>query len=122
LAADCLSALSGQVFQQFTRFYIAITRYNIPMAKFGKKPFTSKVCPSCGIEKLRSEYYKKGATVSHKCKPCSLAAIRENAVNYIGKYSEYQNQCGAINTLLTLNIKPQLKNIMRHIMKQIKIG
>ena len=62
------------------------------MAKFGKKPFRSKVCPVCGIEKPRSEYYKKGATVSHKCKPCSLAVIRENAVKYIGKYSDYQNQ------------------------------
>ena len=41
--------------------------------KAGKKPFTSKVCPACSVEKPRSDYYKKGDTVSYRCKPCSLA-------------------------------------------------
>jgi integrase len=60
--------------------------------KPGPKPFVEKTCPACGVTKPRSEYYKKGETVSHKCKPCSLAAIRERAPKYIGKYSEYQNE------------------------------
>ena len=39
--------------------------------KPGKKPFTSKVCPACNVEKPRSDYYKKGANcVSTLCKPC----------------------------------------------------
>jgi uncharacterized Zn finger protein (UPF0148 family) len=60
--------------------------------KPGKKPFTEKTCPRCGVLKPRSEYYKKGETVSHKCKPCSLASSSERASKYIGKYSEYQNE------------------------------
>ena len=56
-----------------------------------KIPFESKICPACGISKLRSEYYKKGSTVSHKCKPCSLAISRNNAPLYAGKYREYLN-------------------------------
>lgn len=57
-----------------------------------RKPFQSKICPGCGIDKIRSEYYKKGSGVSHKCKPCALADIRTNSHKYIGKYSEYQNE------------------------------
>lgn len=60
--------------------------------KPGKKPFAFKVCPSCGINKHRSEYYKKLDTVSHRCKPCSLANQKERASNYFGKYREYQNR------------------------------
>ena len=56
-----------------------------------KKPFTTKVCPACGVEKTRSEYYKKGTTVSHKCKPCSLKQNKEKQDLYVGKYSERQN-------------------------------
>ena len=73
---------------EFTLFYIAPTCYNVTMPK---QPFTSKICPKCGIDKPRSDYYKKGATVSHKCKPCSLADIHKRAPKYFGKYSEYQN-------------------------------
>ena len=60
--------------------------------KPGKKPLESKVCPVCGIDKPRSEYYKKAHTISHKCKPCTLADVRSRAPQYFGKYSEYQNQ------------------------------
>lgn len=59
--------------------------------KPGPKPFESKICPACGVEKPRSEYYKKNRTVSHKCKPCTLADLRTRAPSYIGKYSEYVN-------------------------------
>lgn len=62
------------------------------MAKPGKKPFISKVCPACGIEKLREEYYKKGETVSYKCKPCTKLELVERAPKYFGKYAEYQNE------------------------------
>lgn len=56
-----------------------------------KIPFESKICPACGERKLRSEYYKKGDTVSHKCKPCTLADSRQRAALYFGKYRSYQN-------------------------------
>jgi hypothetical protein len=59
--------------------------------KPGPKALEYKVCPICGIDKLRSEYYKKGETISHKCKPCSLADNRLRSARYIGKYTEYQN-------------------------------
>ena len=62
------------------------------MSKFGKTPFTFKVCIGCGVEKHRSEYYKKGDTVSHKCKPCSLADSKSRAPKYFGKYSDYRNE------------------------------
>ncbi len=55
-------------------------------------PFTFKICPRCGISKSRSEYYKKGNNVSHKCKPCSLIDIKSRQDKYIGKYIEYQNK------------------------------
>lgn len=56
------------------------------------RPFlTHKVCPVCKIEKPRSDYYKKLNTISHKCKPCSLLRIKNDAPKYFGKYSEYQN-------------------------------
>jgi hypothetical protein len=57
--------------------------------KRGPKQFTSKICPSCGIDKLRADYYKKGDTVSHKCKLCSLADSKDRAPKYFGKYAEY---------------------------------
>ena len=56
------------------------------------KPFVTKTCPSCGIEKPRSDYYKKGDTVSHKCKPCSLADMKTRQAKYIGKYSEREQE------------------------------
>lgn len=57
-----------------------------------KKPFINKICPICKVDKPRSDYYKKGNTVSHKCKVCSLVDIRSRASKYFGKYSEYQNE------------------------------
>lgn len=59
--------------------------------KPGRKPFVSKICPSCGVDKPRSAYYKKGNTVSYRCKPCSLDKIRSAAPKYFGKYREYAN-------------------------------
>jgi len=41
--------------------------------KPGIIPFTSKVCPTCNIEKPRSGYYGKGTSVTTHCKPCQLA-------------------------------------------------
>ena len=54
--------------------------------------FKTKICPTCGIEKDRSEYYKKGSTVSYRCKPCSLIECKKKASKYIGKYLERQNE------------------------------
>jgi len=59
--------------------------------KRGPKPFTSKVCPACEIDKLRAEFYKKGTTVSHKCRVCTKAELIQRAPKYFGKYAEYQN-------------------------------
>lgn len=56
-----------------------------------RQPFTSKICPACGIEKPRSEFYKKLNTISHKCKECSLADSKKRASKYFGKYANYQN-------------------------------
>lgn len=56
-----------------------------------RTPVISKVCPACRIDKLRSEYYKKGSTISYRCKPCSLADSNQRASRYFGKYAEYQN-------------------------------
>ena len=81
----------------------------------GKKPFTTKICPTCGIEKDRSEYYKKGDSVSYRCKPCSLINIRENAHKYIGAYSEYQNTWKREQT-----IKNSDYNIRRKELKKIR--
>lgn len=62
------------------------------MAKYGKRPFETKVCPACGVEKPRSDYYKKGATVSYRCKPCTKLDLRTRAHLYVDKYRDYQNQ------------------------------
>ncbi len=59
--------------------------------KPGPKPSEFKTCPACGVEKHRSDYYKKKDTVSHLCKPCTLAKLKETAPKYFGKYSETQN-------------------------------
>jgi hypothetical protein len=56
-----------------------------------RSPFISKECPVCKVEKLRSEYYKKGETVSHKCKPCTLIDLKSRQSKYFSKYSERQN-------------------------------
>lgn len=56
-----------------------------------KTPFETKVCPACNIEKPRSDYYKKLTAVSHKCKPCSLIAIKAKSHLYERKYDERQN-------------------------------
>ena len=77
---------------EFTLFYIAPTCYNVSIMKPGKKPFKRKICPACGVEKPRSQYYKKGATVSYRCKPCSLIESKAKAARYFGKYSTYQNK------------------------------
>lgn len=57
-----------------------------------RAPFLTKVCPQCGIDKPRTDYYKKGDTVSHKCKPCSLIANRQRAAQYYGRYHERENE------------------------------
>jgi hypothetical protein len=44
------------------------------------------------VEKPRDEYYKKGSTVSHKCKPCTLIDSKSRAPQYFGKYTDYQNE------------------------------
>ena len=75
----------------FTLFYVACREcYNITMTT-GPKPFALKVCPVCGIEKPREDYYKKGKTTSHKCKPCTLAENKARQAKYYGKYAERQN-------------------------------
>lgn len=56
-----------------------------------RQPFITKICPGCGIDTPRSEYYKKGNTVSHKCKTCTKADLIKRAPKYFGKYAEYQN-------------------------------
>lgn len=63
--------------------------YNVTMPK---QPFITKVCPACNVDKPRSEYYKKGDTVSHKCKPCTLAQNKERQAQYFGKYTERELQ------------------------------
>lgn len=57
-----------------------------------KSPLVSKVCPDCKIDKPRSDYYKKGDTISYRCKPCSLADSKKRAPKYFNKYSDYVNQ------------------------------
>lgn len=57
-----------------------------------KQPFITKVCPSCGVEKPRSDYYKKGDGVSFRCKPCTLVDTKSRAHRYFGKYAEYVNE------------------------------
>jgi len=65
--------------------------YNVSIMKCGPKQFTTKVCPICGIDKPRSEYYKKRNTLSHKCKPCTLNENKVRAPKYFGKYFDYVN-------------------------------
>ena len=60
--------------------------------KRGPQPFVTKVCPSCGIDKPRSEYYKKQGNVSYNCKPCTLEYNRKRVHRYLGKYRENQNK------------------------------
>ena len=39
---------------------------------------THKVCPGCGIDKQRDEYYiRSNGVIMHRCKPCHLARHRE---------------------------------------------
>lgn len=52
----------------------------------------TKICPACGVEKPRADFYKKGDSISHKCKPCSLADSKKRQHLYIGKYAERQNE------------------------------
>lgn len=52
---------------------------------------THKICPVCGIDKPRSEYYKKLNTISHKCKDCTNTDCRNRQSKYFGKYDERQN-------------------------------
>lgn len=66
--------------------------YNVCMKKSSKVCYLFKVCPVCGTDKHRSEYYKKLDTISHKCKQCSNADARQRAPEYFGKYAEYQNE------------------------------
>jgi ATPase subunit of ABC transporter with duplicated ATPase domains len=51
----------------------------------------TKICPSCNIDKPRSEYYKKLESISYRCKKCTLDENKKRANKYIGKYSDYQN-------------------------------
>lgn len=59
--------------------------------KRGPKFKSSKVCPVCGVDKPRSEYYRKVNTISHKCKVCTAADNKTRVGKYIGRYIEYQN-------------------------------
>lgn len=52
----------------------------------------TKVCPTCQVEKPRSEYYKKAHTISHSCKECSKIKNKENSSKYVGKYKDYVNE------------------------------
>ena len=88
LAADC----PFRVFPQFTRFYIAYhCCYDVFIVKRGPKPFVSKICPDCGIDKPRSDYYRKLDTISYRCKVCSNANSRARAPKYFGRYIASQN-------------------------------
>lgn len=66
--------------------------YNVCMNKSNKICYLFKVCPVCGVDKHRSDYYKKGETISHKCKACTKADNNARSPQYFGKYSEYQNE------------------------------
>ena len=52
---------------------------------------TEKVCPTCNILKVRSEYYKKGKGVSYHCKPCTRAeqkALRADPEYRTARYAQ----------------------------------
>jgi len=88
--------------------------------KPGPKPITHKVCPACGILKERSEYYKKGSTISHKCKPCSLIDLRSRAHLYSNKYAERVNSWKRKQTALDTEYNQRrklLKKLRYEIMK-----
>lgn len=72
-----------------------------------------KICPSCGIEKPRSEYYKKLNTISHKCKPCTLAENKRNVSKYKGKYEEYKNAWKRQQTELDTDYNKRRKELRR---------
>ena len=62
---------------------------------------TEKVCPTCNILKVRSEYYKKGKGVSYHCKPCTRAQQIElrkdpeyRAARYAQKRQYYKETAG----------------------------
>ena len=75
--------------------------------------FDSKVCPSCGIDKLRSEYYKKLDSISHKCKQCTKEANSANAHKYIGKYVDYQSAWKQKQTKLDTDYNKRRKELRR---------
>lgn len=56
----------------------------------GPKPLAIKLCTGCGVEKPRSDFYKKLATISHKCKVCTGVSNRSRAPKYFGRYRSYQ--------------------------------
>ena len=56
-----------------------------------RKPVSSKVCPSCGILKARADYYRKGSSISFRCRDCTLTDNASRASKYIGRYTAYQN-------------------------------
>ena len=66
-----------------------VCRYNVYMPP---KQFTHKICPACLVDKPREDYYKKGDYVTYKCKPCTLAELKERQGKYLGKYTERQNE------------------------------
>lgn len=78
-----------------------------------KKPVQSKICPCCGIDKPRSEYYKKLNSISHKCKICSLKSIKENQHKYIGKYTDYVNAWKRQQTELDTDYNKRRKELKR---------
>jgi len=59
-------------------------RYEVKYAhrlgnKNGKVPCKTKICPACGIDKLRKEYFKKLTSISYLCKVCTnLHAVDRN--------------------------------------------
>lgn len=72
-----------------------------------------KKCPSCGIEKPKTEYYKKQNSISYLCKPCTRAVNTERASKYIGKYSDYQNAWKRKQTELDTDYNKRRKELKR---------
>lgn len=58
----------------------------------GRVPFTEKVCPACGVLKLREDYYKKLTTRSHLCKSCTDKVTVAHRQANPEKHLEYGNK------------------------------
>lgn len=71
----------------------------------------TKICPSCKIEKPRTEYYKKLESISYRCKQCTLDENKKNSKKYIGKYSDYQNSWKRKQTELNTDYDKRRKEL-----------